>query len=56
MTEIPKMSYKLKDDKYVVVKNGVYFALTKDHLQEMKAIIQDIENGEFKLMKRDSRC
>ena len=49
------MNYRKVNDKYVINKNGVYITLTEAELQEMKAIIADIESGEGKLLVEDAR-
>ncbi len=39
------MTYKKVKGKYVICKDGVYFALTKKQLSELKRVINDIETG-----------
>lgn len=49
------MNYRKVNDKYIVNKNGVYITLTESEVQEMKAIIADIESGDGKLIVEDAR-
>ena len=41
-----KMKYSLKNNKYVFSKEGVYFAMTKEQVMEMKGLCEEILNEE----------
>lgn len=40
------MKYALKNNKYVFCKEGVYFALTKEQVAEMRDSCEEILNAE----------
>lgn len=49
------ITYREVKGKYVLHKNGVYIALTKEQISELKLVIEDIESGEMKLHRKDNR-
>lgn len=36
------ITYNIKNDKYIICKDSVYFALTKEQVYEMKNVINKI--------------
>jgi hypothetical protein len=36
------MTYEFKNGKYVICKDGVYFALTKDQVKELISLLHEI--------------
>ena len=36
---------KSKDGKHIFTKEGVYFALSKEDMKQMKVLIQELESG-----------
>ena len=46
------ISYRESKGKYVICKDGVYLALTKKQLQELKRVINDIETGKKEYYKK----
>lgn len=49
------MKWKQSKDKTIIIKDGVYFGLTKDQLEKLKLVIKDIESGDNKLLINDGR-
>ena len=49
------MSYRKSKGKYVICKDHVYYAVDTEQLQELKALIADIESGDGKYLKEDAR-
>ena len=49
------ITYREKNDKYILCKDGVYFALTPEQVIELKAVVQDIIDGTRKFYKEDAR-
>lgn len=49
------ITYREKNDKYILCKDGVYFALTPKQVIELKAVVQDIIDGTRKFYKEDAR-
>lgn len=50
-----KMSWRKIKDKFVIESNGVYKSFTDKELDDLKLIIEDIENGDNRYNKEDNR-
>jgi hypothetical protein len=49
------MSYRFVNCKWVICKNGVYFSLAEDEIEELQLLINDINTGAREFYKEDSR-
>ncbi len=49
------MSWRKVGEKFVVCKDGTYFAMTKEQVSEMTAITADIMTGSEKYYQKDAR-
>jgi len=49
------ISYRPKNGKYIVCKDGVYMTLTIEQVSEMEKVMQDIKAGTQQYYKEDAR-
>lgn len=50
-----KMSWRNVKGKFIIKHNGSYSAFTVSELDDLKKIIKDIENGDYKYQEKDNR-
>lgn len=49
------MNWRLKNGKYIINKDGVYIALTREQLFEMRDLTDSIICGRDEYMQKDAR-